>query len=72
MIDFTTYLCFDGEDEIEVYVEYCYYWDRDERGRFSVLSEGTTSVYHGDEDITKKLTPEMWKQIDVQIEETLP
>jgi hypothetical protein len=72
MRDFTTYLCFDGEDEIEAYVEYSYHWDRDERGLFSVLSEDTTTVLHGDEDINHKITPEMWEHIDARIEEHLP
>lgn len=72
MRSFTTYLCFDDEEEIEVYVEYCYYWDRDERGLFSVISEDTTTVYICGEDINHKLTPEMWEHIDARIEEHLP
>jgi hypothetical protein len=72
MRGFITYLCFDDEEEIEVYVEYSYHWDRDERGLFSVLSEDTTTVLHGDEDINHKITPEMWEHIDARIEEHLP
>lgn len=72
MRDFTTYLCFDDEDEIEVCVEYNYHWDSDEGGSFSVLSEDTTTVFYGSDVINHRLTPEMWKQIDAQIEEHLP